>query len=296
MKKIIILILTLGSLTTALAQQLQTSSFYDMQGLLHNPAMAGVQGKNIVAATYRTQWTGISGSPKTTTLYGSFALPKLGGGVGGYIFNDVTGPTSRRGINLAAAKHINLGNNAKFSLGIEAKIQQYSLDKNKLSASLASDPVLAGSDNKMKFDAGFGAVYAGEQFTIGASVSQLVQSKLQFYSGNLTRTDEARLYRHYYVHSSYKWDVDGNTNIIPNFLLTYLPNAPLEFQGGFTVEHRNLLWWGLSAKVKQSFMVSAGFKINNKFKLGYSFDAYKTPLSSFDNGFNAHEFVLRYEF
>ncbi len=296
MKKTIVLILSLGTLSYASAQQLQTSSFYDMQGLLHNPAMAGVQAKNIVAATYRTQWSGISGSPKTAALYGSFDLPKFKAGIGGYLFNDVTGPTSRRGINLDLAKHIVLGNGDKFSLGIETKLQQYSLDKNKVSAALGSDPVLAGSDNKMKFDAGFGIAYAGKKLTLGASVTQLVQSKLQFYSGNLTRTDEAMLYRHYYVHGAYKWDVDGATNIIPNFLLTYLPNAPLEFQGGFTVEHNNLIWWGLSAKVKQSFMVSAGFKINNKLKLGYSFDAYKTPLSTFDNGFNAHEFVLRYEF
>jgi type IX secretion system PorP/SprF family membrane protein len=296
MKKILILILSMGSLTATFAQQLQTSSFYDMQGLLHNPAMAGAGEKNLVAATYRTQWSGISGSPKTTTLYGSFALPKYGAGIGGYLFNDVTGPTSRRGLNLDFAKHIVMGNGDKFSLGLEAKFQQYALDKGKLSSSLAADPVLAGSANKMKFDAGFGAAYSGKKLTLGAAVSQLVQSKLDFYSGNLTRTEEARLYRHYYVHGAYKWNVDGVTNIIPNFLMVYLPNAPTEFQGGVTVEHHDLIWWGVSAKVHQSFMVSAGFKINNKFKLGYSFDAYKTPLSTFDGGFNAHEFVMRYEF
>ncbi len=296
MKKITLLFISICSISVVFAQQLQTSSFYDMQGLLYNPAMAGVQSKNIVAATYRTQWTGISGSPKTATLYGSFAIPKMGAGIGGYLFNDVTGPTARRGLNLDLAKHIDLGEGEKLSLGIEAKLQQYSLDKNKLTSSMSADPVLAGADNKMKFDAGFGVAYAGKQLTIGASVSQLVQSKLQFYSGNLTRTEEARLYRHYYLHAAYKWNIDGVTNIIPNLLVTYLPNAPTEFQGGFTVEHHNIIWWGLSAKLKQSFMASAGFKVNNQLKIGYSFDAYKTPLSSFDNGFNAHEFVVRYEF
>ncbi|TAH03330.1 MAG: type IX secretion system membrane protein PorP/SprF [Sphingobacteriales bacterium] len=49
----------------AVAQQLQTSSMYDVQGVFHNPAMAGTQKNNIVGATYRSQWSGISGSPKT---------------------------------------------------------------------------------------------------------------------------------------------------------------------------------------------------------------------------------------
>jgi hypothetical protein len=34
--------------------------------------------------------------------------------------------------------------------------------------------------------------------------------------------------------------------------------------------------------------------IKNSFSVGYSFDIYKTPLSVFDAGANAHEIMLRY--
>lgn len=285
-----------GAVNMVNAQQLQTTSFYDEQGLLHNPSVAGTGDKNFIAATYRTQWSGISGAPQTATVYGSFALPQYKAGVGGYLYNDVTGPTTRRGLNLDLAKHIPLANGGQFSIGIAGRIMQYSIDKTKISGSLGSDPVLAGGDNKIKFDADFGIVYAGKNLQLGASVSQLVQSKLQFYSGALTRTDEARLYRHYYFHGFYKWDVDGSTKLIPNFVLTYLPNAPTEFQAGVTVEHKNIFWWGLGLKVKQSFMASAGLIIRDKFRVGYTYDAYLTPLSGFDGGYNANEFLLRYEF
>src|SRR5690349_274641 len=121
MKKILLLINGCIAIAGAHAQQLQTSSFYDMQGMIHNPATAGIQQKGMIGATYRTQWAGISSSPKTATIFGSFDLPDQKIGIGGYIYNDKTGPTSRSGIDLAFAKHITLRDGGKFSLGIEAR-------------------------------------------------------------------------------------------------------------------------------------------------------------------------------
>jgi type IX secretion system PorP/SprF family membrane protein len=297
MKKYFFLFAALTTTGFAFGQQLQTSSFYDMQGAFFNPSTAGVQNKAMVGATYRSQWSGISGSPKTATVFGSFALPEQKIGLGGYIYNDQTGPTSRTGINMAFAKHIPMSKGT-LSFGLEAKAQQYRIDVAKLSQSLGTDPVLAsGDDSKFKFDAGFGASYTSDKFQVGVSVAQLVQSKLDFYEGaNLTRTEEGRLYRHYYGHASYNWKVDEATVIVPNVLFIYLPNAPLEFQGGARVEHNNTFWWGLGLRANQSWMASAGVHINKQMRVGYSFELYKTPLSVYDKGSNAHELILRYDF
>lgn len=294
MKRYILFAVFAGVVTTVNAQQLQTSSMYDMQGVLHNPSTAGVYQKGMVGATYRSQWSGISGSPKTTTVFGSFELPEQKIGLGGYLFSNKTGPTSRTGIALQFAKHIPMANGGKFSVGIEAKGLQYSLDRAKLSETLGSDPALGTSDNRFKFDAGFGVSYTGKKLQLGASVAQLVQSKLGYYTGTVSPSEEARLYRHYYFHGSYKWNVDEATSVTPNFLFIYLPNAPLEFQGGIRVEHSEVFWWGLALRAKQSFILSAGVNLNKKFTVGYSFDIYKTPISVFDAGSNAHEVLLRY--
>lgn len=294
MRKYIVILVFLAAAAPAVAQQLQTSSMYDLQGIFHNPSTAGTQATNMIGVTYRSQWSGISGSPKTATLFGSFDLPKLAIGLGGYVYNDKTGPTSRTGLALAFAKHISTANGGVFSLGIEARGMQYSLDRAKLSATLGSDPALGTSDNKFKFDAGFGISYTGKKLQLGASVSQLIQSKLDIYTGDLTRTEEGRLYRHYYFHGGYKWNVDGYTTITPNVLVIYLPNAPTEYQFGARVEHKELFWWGVGYRVKQSFMLSAGLNINKKFTIGYTFDIYQTPLSVYDAGSNAHEMLLRY--
>ena len=300
MKKYILTAIVAVSSLVAGAQQLQSSSLYEMQGLLHNPSMAGVQQsasvKGVAGVTYRRQWSGINNSPRTVTAFGSFELPQHKIGIGGYLFNDKTGPTSRTGMQLAFAKHLPLSNGAKFSLGIEGRFQQYSVDMTKLGESLGNDPLLGANDNRFKFDAGFGISYTNNKFQVGASVSQLVQSKLNIYSGDLNRSEEARLYRHYYLHGNYRWNVDGETFIIPHFLLTYLPNAPVEFVGGARVEHKELLWAGVGYRSKQSWMISAGLHIQKKFTLGYAYDIYTAPVSEYTAGHSAHELMLRYNF
>jgi type IX secretion system PorP/SprF family membrane protein len=296
MKKYIISSIFIIIAATVCGQQLHTSSLYDLQGVFHNPAMAGIQQSSFVGFSYRTQWSGIAGAPQTATAFGSFDIPKPAIGIAMNIYSDKTGPTSHNGLQLNLAKHINLANNAQLSLGIETRLQQFAIDKSQLSASLGNDPVLGSSDTKFKYDAGFGIAYASPLLEIGASVSQLVQSQLDFYSGNLNTTEAGKLYRHYYIHGAYHWNTDGVTTISPNFMVIYLPNAPTEFQVGARVVHNEIFWWGLGYRSRQSFMVSAGLNINKKFTIGYAYDDYLTPISTFDGGSGGHEFLLKYNF
>ena len=273
-----------------------TSSLYDLQGNLHNPAVVGVTKQTTMGASYRSMWSGIAGSPVTALVYGATFLEKANIGVGAYLYSDVTGPTSRRGIQTSYAYHIRTNNGGTFSVGLEARFQQFAIDKAMLIDALGNDPVMGGAANRFKGDAGLGLAYTTKKWQLGMSVSQLIQSALNFYSGSLSRTEEARLYRHFYLHGSYQWKVDANTTVTPNFLVIYLPNAPTELQAGARVEHREVFWWGLSLRARQSWMLSAGVKVQKKLMLGYSFDIYSSPLSVFDKGPNAHEVALRYQF
>lgn len=295
MKRNILVLLTIAAFSTANAQQLQTSSLYDMQGAFFNPSMAGT-GNNMIGFSYRSQWSGIEGSPSTATLFGSFAIPKHELGLSAYLYSDKTGPTSRKGAQVAFAKHIIFADKSKLSLGIEARFLQFAIDQAKLTTILGNDPVLGGSANNTKFDAGFGISYTNDRFQLGAAVSQLLQSNMDFYSGNLTRTEQARLYRHFFFNGSYRFDVDANTTITPNFLLTYLPNAPVEFQGVAKIEYKKLVWFGFGYRVQQGPMFSGGLHINDNLSIGYSFDIYNRPVNLFDNKSNANEFLIRYNF
>lgn len=278
------------------AQQLHTSNLYELQTIFHNPAMAGNQTSDLIGVSYRKQWTGISGAPRTATAFGSIDIPKSLVGIGGYIYSDQTGPTSRNGIQLAFAKHLPVDDKGgRFTLGIETRFFQFALDRDKIS-SIANDPAIANATNKTKFDVGFGLAYNSKNFQFGMSVAQLVQSKLDFYSGNLTTNAEARLYRHFYMHSLYRINAGGGTLIVPNFLMVYLPQVKRsEVQMGARIE-RPLFWVGAGYRINQSYMLTAGINANEKFSIGYSFDDYTSPLSTFDGGAGGHEVILKYRF
>jgi hypothetical protein len=93
MKRILFIMLAVGFGWQAGAQQLNTSSLYELQGLFHNPATAGTYAPGLVGAVYRTQWSSFTGAPRTATVFGSFDLPEQKIGVGGYLYSDKTGPT-----------------------------------------------------------------------------------------------------------------------------------------------------------------------------------------------------------
>ncbi|NTS41752.1 PorP/SprF family type IX secretion system membrane protein [Flavisolibacter sp. BT320] len=292
-----ILIFLLLTSNAVYSQQLNTSSFYELLPVLHNPATAGSQQQAFIGSSFKTQWGSMPGSPKTGLLYGQTFLPKARLGLGGYIYHDVTGPTARTGLQMAYAYHIPVKENSSVSFGLEARLQQLSFDREKLQQELGGiDPVVAGSHSRIKADAGAGIAYSSPRFQAGIAISQLVQSKYNLYELVGTEAAQSKLYRHYYLHGNYTFIADEFTKITPNLLLIYLPNAPVEVQGGTRIMHNDLLWYGLSWRARQGWMISAGVKLKEKFTAGYSFDIYNAPLTVYQKGSSGHELLLQYNF
>ncbi len=296
MKRIAFIILFVAAIGKANAQQLQASSFYELQGLIYNPSFMGVDKYSTVGANYRTQWSGINGAPRTANVFGSFALPEQKLGIGGYVYSDKTGPTSRNGISLSIAKHIVFNDKSKFSFGIENRIQQFRIDQAKLAETLGTDPAIGNNNNSFKYDAGVGISYTNERLQIGASVAQLLQTKQNNYTGNLLRSQEARLYRHYYLNGSYKLTLDESSTLTPNFLIVYLPNATTEYNIGAKFRYQDIFSVGVATSATLNASFSVGLNITKNIAFDYAFDFYNNPSDNQNVNMNSHEFMLRYFF
>jgi type IX secretion system PorP/SprF family membrane protein len=295
MKKIIIALALLPFCITVIAQQVQMVSQFGQQNILINPAAAGANGHTTIGANFRKMWGDFPGAPQTTIIYGDGYLAKSNLGIGGSIYNDVTGPSKRNGFTGSVAYHIPLSAKTKLSFGMEARVLNFRYDQAKLSQFLVNDPILGQKNNSTLFDAGFGFMVKNDKYTLGFSAQQLLQSKTNFLNSSTTTTD-GKLYRHYYFMGSVNIFDDGNTVITPNFLIKYLPNAPVEVDAGARLEHNKLFWWGVNTRLRQNFSLFAGVHAKNNLSVGYAFDVYKTPLSLFDNGGNAHEIMIQYKF
>jgi type IX secretion system PorP/SprF family membrane protein len=295
MKRIVLPLLLLTLATPRLsAQQLHFTSMYLQHNSMYNPAAAGITGTATVGLSYRSMWSSFPGNPKTFILYGDANWDNKNAGFAGYIYRDITGPTSRTGLQLAYSYHItSRDQKGKLGLGLELRTLQYAIDKSKLTESLGSDPVLSGSSSKLKLDAGAGIYYTRGGLSAGLAVSQLIQSKLTFadVTGATTR---AKLYRHYNFTANYLWQTGDNIVLIPNVMFRFIENSPSELDLGCKLDYRDKLWWALNWRRNQFWSLQAGFTLVNRLNVGYAYDYYETPISQFNTGSNGHEVSLRY--
>jgi len=296
MRKFPLFLVTFLGFYSARSQQLHFTSQYLQHNAMYNPAAAGIANKNMVGISYRSQWSSFPGNPKTFMIYSDFALNKLNAGLGAYAYRDETGPTSRTGVQLAYSYHIKSRNEKnKFGLGLELRGLQYAIDKSKLNASLGNDPLLGGSSNKFGIDAGAGAYFTNGKLSVGAAVSQLIQSKLEL--SNIPNAKEGgKLYRHYNFTANYKWQTGDDIYLIPNAMVRVIEHAPSEYEFGMLANYQDKLWWGLGWRIDQFWTLQAGFRLFDKVALTYSYDYYKTPINVFTAGSGAHEVGLRFDF
>jgi len=295
MKKLLLLIVLAFSLKTGIAQQLHFMSQYLQHNSMYNPAAAGMAHKSMVGASFRSMWASFPGNPKTVMLYGDLDWKKMNAGIGAYIYHDETGPTTRNGVQLAYSYHLKMKNpKNRLGLGIEARVLQFSIDKSKLVGALANDPVLAGADSKIKFDAGAGVYFSNDKLSLGVAVQQLIQSKIGL-ADVPNATIEGRLYRQYNAIGNYRFQTGDDIFVIPNFLIRVNPHAPTEWEGGVKMDYKDVIWWALNLRVRQFWSIQVGFKILQRIRLGYSYDINVTPITEFSDGAGSHEIGLQFD-
>lgn len=277
------------------AQQLHFMSQYLEHNAMYNPAAAGFSDRTMVGASYRSMWSSFPGNPKTTMLYTDIDWKRMNAGIGAYLYHDETGPTTRNGIQVAYSYRIRMRNPAnRLGLGIELRVLQFSVDKSKLYGAQINDPVLQGASDKIKIDGGAGLYFSNGKLSIGGSVQQLIQSKLDL-AKVPAATSEAKLYSMYSVMGNYKWHTGDNIYVIPNFLFRINPNAPDEYDYGVKLDYKDLIWWSLNLRVRQFWSVQAGFKLMQRVRFGYSYDINVTPITEFNNGAGSHEVGLQFD-
>ncbi len=294
MRKIYTSILLMLIFHVAGAQQLHFTSIFQQHNPMYNPAAAGFNNNAVIGATYRSMWSAFPGNPRTFMVYGDTYWKNKNAGLAGYLYRDVTGPTSRTGIQAAYSYHVKTGEKSFLGLGIELRGLQYAIDKAKLTDALGSDLVLAGSNSAFKLDAGAGVYFTNGKLSAGLAVSQLIQSKLAF-NDVPNATERAKLYRHYNLTANYLFETGGGTHVVPNCMVRLVPNAPTEFDFGCKVDYQDKMWWALNWRVRQFWSLQVGFKLMDRLGFAYAYDYYNAPFSDFNTGNNAHEIGLRFE-
>ncbi len=298
MKKIVALFFTLGFGTVVYAQQLPLLTQYMINNYAINPAIAGMHDYYQVNTTIRNQMVGINDAPRTTILsiYGKKSDHV---GLGGVVYNDQAGPTSRLGGNISYTYHLSLSSEVKAAFALAAGFSQLKISKNGLKVLDPDDPIFQGGEIVRAVpDATFGFNTYGKNWYFGLSIPQLLSYSpdlidRNFYD-NFNVESDGKLLRHYYVLGAYKHQIDPFWSIEPSLLLKSFKASPTQFDIGVKTTYDDKLWFGGGYRTNGDILCLLGYTIKERYVLGYSYDISTGEIGIASNG--SHEFMLGIKF
>jgi type IX secretion system PorP/SprF family membrane protein len=199
-------------LWTAQAQNDPMFTHFMYHENVFNPAVAGNARAITVGLLARQQWIGFKGAPSTQLLNAYGYIPKIKGGVGLVVVNDMLGKERSLALRLSYAYRQRLGDNAFLSGGLSLGILNRAVKGNELIYEQTGDQTaINAQENNIKPDVGLGLELTVSGLTLGGSLTHLDQS--------LKKATVFKVPRHYFGYAKYSWDVSDKVNLLPAVFL-----------------------------------------------------------------------------
>jgi len=292
------------------AQQGIQFSQYAFTGLTVNPAYAGYKEDWTLNMVSRLQWTGIPGAPRTAAVSIDGLTDDLvkNIGLGLVVVGDQLGPQTTSSVyaNYAYRLQLDAEDTRRLCFGIGVGASQYSVDNSKFNAIDGTDPLLGtGTLTRISPDFRGGIFYNSPTLYVGLSALNILADAA--FNDNVSVVRETRSY---YLTAGYLVPINESIDWKPSILVKE------DFKGPTNVDITNsfllgkVLWLGGSYRtgvttINKSALQSnidhydavAGivqFYVNDRFRIGYSFDYNMSKLASYQNG--THELSIGFSF
>jgi type IX secretion system PorP/SprF family membrane protein len=287
MKKLLFLAISFALISaTTYGQQDPQFSQNMFNKLYANPAYAGSSDGICGTLLYRNQWTGFDGAPKTGVFSLDAPVNFLHGGLGLTILAaDELGFENTFAVKLAYAFRFNIGQ-GNLALGLDAGLLQKSLDGD-FKFNDPGDPIIPTSSvsGSVFPDLGAGIYYNSDKLYLGASMSHLLESEVDY--GDFTST----MARHIYAMGGYRFEFSPSLSLTPSvFLKNVADQTQLDINANLHINNR--FWVGASYRLEDAMVILAGLNITPNLRLGYSYDLTTSDLKDYSNG--THEIMLGY--
>jgi len=267
-------------------QQIPLFTQTSASSFLYNPAIAGTKQILDFRMGYRSQWTGLEGAPQTEyasvnarLLYGSM-------GLGGFVYQDQTGPTSRTDYTGAYAFHLRFPD-VELSLGISGSMMQYTINGPKITVQTPGD--VAVDQNAAKTilapDASAGFYIYNDRFHFGFSALNLLDSKINTYPVNVVIVDGSTLTPHLFM--SFGYNFSGNPDYVwENDAFAFSFKAsPILVGYSLRVFCKKTFIIGTAIRFYDAVAFQVGYIFaNNTFNICYSYDVATSDLRYYNNG------------
>ncbi|NNM93859.1 MAG: PorP/SprF family type IX secretion system membrane protein [Bacteroidia bacterium] len=272
----------------AAAQQLPIFTQFPSDMLYFNPAFAGTKRQYDVRINYRNQWVGMPDAPITEGISLNYKLDHGAMGLGGYVYQDVTGPTTRNDYTLCYGYHIKFPD-LVLSFGAAFSMMEYTVNGSKITTYQPNDPAIDYSLNTTAWapDASGGLYLYNDRYAFSLSVDNLAAADEKLYKKYMPDTTNkgvVQLEPHFYGYLSYNFA--GNANYIWQSSLfaaeTY--GAPIYLAYSLRVHCNDKYYIGASFVLHDAVSLDLGLTIHNSFEVCYSYDLITSPLNHYTSG------------
>ncbi len=273
-------------------QQLAQYSQFMFNDYVLNPAVAGTVNHYQIRANSRFQWTGILDAPQTVSfsVFGPHSSKPMG--FGGYILNDITGPTSRTGLYGSYAYNVGLTDDVRLSMGLSVGILQNKVDGTKITLFEEGDQALQSSVySSLVPDAAVGIYAYAEKWYAGFSAFQLFANSLKVYN---EKNGLNKLTTHFYLMGGYRWQAAEDWLVEPSFFYKKTKVVPAQLDLSARVTYMEKVWFGASWRSSDAVALLVGYIHAGKYYFGYSYDIGINEIRRYNSG--THEIMVGVHF
>ncbi|MGB0890875.1 MAG: PorP/SprF family type IX secretion system membrane protein [Flavobacteriaceae bacterium] len=268
-----------------------THYMYNMSVI--NPAYStGSHGAANLGVLYRRQWVGVEGSPSSASL---FAHAPLGNNVeAGFTLqtDDIGDIIKEHNLSLDFAYKLRVSRFSTLSFGMKAGINVFNTNFSNLnfeSGDFTSDPNFNENINNTFVNIGVGAFYYTRNFYLGLSMPSLLNTEYLSKTNGLYEIAEER---HIFLTSGYVYQLNKTLKLKPNVMLKAVSGAPLIVDVNLNALYNEKVEFGLGYRLDDAFVAMINLRVNERLRIGYSYDYTSTKLNAFSNG--SHEMLLIY--
>lgn len=276
-------------------QQDPQFSQYMFNSLVINPAYAGYKENLNVNASYRNQWVGVEGAPKTQTLIVDASLAKDRVGLALGIINDKYGLRGKSSGYINYSYKLLMGEKGILALGLAGGIAQFTYDSDRATyENEQQTDFLNGKYTYMEPEARFGIHYSTDRFFLGLSATNLFSEV--FSPANSIRQVVTNRNNHFFLSTGYLFDVNEYLKCKPTILIKEDVKGPTGIDGNLNFLVADKVWIGGSYRYNAnlwkknitnaangSALVAMVQFVDDTWNIGYSYDYSTSALKSFNS-------------
>ena len=177
-------------------------------------------------------------------------------------------------------------------MGLSLGVMQYKVDGTQITLKDPSDLALQNTVYTSYVpDANLGIYLYHEDFYVGFSTAQLINTKLKLYEAG---TGLNKLRTHFFLTGGYRYAINQDFTLEPSAMLKGTAPRAIQFDIHTRVIWQEMVWLGLSYRTGDAISVLVGYSYDEKLYFGYSYDITLSDLRKHNTG--THEIMLGYRF